>query len=153
VARRPKDHKTTIQATISYVTEHLHEPILLSDIARTTGYSASRISAIFKKETGKTLEDYMLAMRVEEAKRLLARTRLSITEIAFEVGFNSYTRFVIAFKKRTGLSPTQFRTTTPQLDHAREDPQRQSRDRLRGGPPLPGTIPHATGSHGWDKKN
>lgn len=126
-----KDYRAVIQTIVAFVDEHIHEPIPLSVIAHKAGYSSSRISAIFKKETGKNIEDYLLGRRVVEAKRLLGRTRLSITEIAFEVGFNSYTRFVVAFKKRAGVSPTEFRRAALQPDSVCEDPQPRIRERFR----------------------
>jgi AraC-like DNA-binding protein len=64
---------------------------------------------LFKKATGLNFTDYVSRVRIEKAKNLLLNPNLRISEIAFEVGFQSLTHFNRVFKKIIGQSPTQYR--------------------------------------------
>lgn len=81
-----------------------------SDIAARIGLSPFYFQRQFKKITGKTPGEYLKAIRLEQARRLLLTTGLEVTEIAFATGFNSLAGFYSAFKKLTGMSPGQFRS-------------------------------------------
>ncbi|MGZ5566768.1 MAG: helix-turn-helix domain-containing protein [Limisphaerales bacterium] len=65
---------------------------------------------MFKKATGLNFTDYVSRVRVEKAKNLLLNPNLRISEIAYEVGFQSLTHFNRVFKKITGQSPSHYRT-------------------------------------------
>ena len=68
---------------------------------------------LFKKETGLTFIDYITQKRVEKAKSiLLTSTSKNITEIAYEVGFQSVCQFGRSFRKITGTNPTTYRLKT-----------------------------------------
>lgn len=109
MGRQKVKHEQVIGKMISFLEEHLHETFTLEDVAKHTGYSVPWISSFFKKETGQSIWAHLLQMRVDRAAKLLRETDLTITEIAFEVGFNSYTRFGVAFRKQKGMSPGDFR--------------------------------------------
>jgi len=64
---------------------------------------------MFKKITGINFTDYLSRVRIEKAKNLLLNRNLRISEIAYEVGFQSLTHFNRVFKKITGQSPTEYR--------------------------------------------
>ena len=64
---------------------------------------------IFKKSTGTHFTDYLSRVRVEKARNLLLNPNLRISEIAYEVGFQSLTHFNRVFKKLLGQSPTEYR--------------------------------------------
>jgi AraC-like DNA-binding protein len=64
---------------------------------------------MFKKATGLTFTDYLSRVRVEKAKALLLNPHLRISEIAYDVGFQSLTHFNRMFRKIVGLSPTVYR--------------------------------------------
>jgi AraC-like DNA-binding protein len=68
---------------------------------------------VFKKATGINFTDYVSRVRIEKAKNLALNPNLRISEIAFEVGFQSLTHFNRVFKRITGVSPTSYRGNLP----------------------------------------
>ena len=64
---------------------------------------------VFKQSIGMTFTDYLNRLRIEKAKNLLANPHKHISEIAFEVGFESLSQFNRSFKRITGETPTRFR--------------------------------------------
>lgn len=64
---------------------------------------------LFKKATGLTFTDYLSRVRIEKAKNLLLNPNLRVSEIAYEVGFQSLTHFNRMFRKLAGQSPTHYR--------------------------------------------
>lgn len=118
MGRNRRNHDVQIKNILSYVQAHLGESLSLSAVARHAGQSISWLEAYFKRETGQSIGQHLMQMRMRKAKELLRATNLSITEIAFDAGFNSYTRFAIAFRKAAGVSPTQYRLAAQQLGEA-----------------------------------
>lgn len=92
-----------------YVEEHYMQPVALEDIARHVGLNETYLSSIFKKQTGRSLIDFLTFTRVQHAKELLISHDKSINEIAEEVGFNDAKYFTKRFKKLTGVSPNEYR--------------------------------------------
>ena len=93
----------------TYVKVHLDVKITLADLCRETNYSSSRLSALFKKETTLSPIEYIILYRIEKAKELLIEGIMSEEEIGYAVGFSDENYFIRAFKKRTGITPYQFR--------------------------------------------
>lgn len=83
----------------------------VADYARSVALSRSQFGRSFKAATGRTPYRMASEFKIEEAKRLLARTRLSMTAIALELGFSSSAHFSSRFKQLTGMSPTRWRAT------------------------------------------
>ncbi len=82
-------------------------------LAHALGISLSRLRARCKEETGISLGDYLLHLRIEEARRrIIQHAHLSITDIALDLGFSSSQYFATVFKRYTALTPTQFRNDT-----------------------------------------
>ena len=92
-----------------YVGQHFREPVNLKEAARHVSLSPAYFSSIFKKITGMHFITYVQKIRVEEAKKLLARTDLAITAVSARVGFNNHTHFNYVFKKIEKTSPRDFR--------------------------------------------
>ncbi|OGV57631.1 MAG: hypothetical protein A2X49_17365 [Lentisphaerae bacterium GWF2_52_8] len=92
-----------------FLLENLHDKPGVSELAAHFGLSPARFSVCFKRETGMTPADYLRRIRCEEAIRLMRDTSLSITEIAFRLGFASGQHFSGVFKKYFGASPKGFR--------------------------------------------
>jgi two-component system, response regulator YesN len=80
------------------------------DVAREICISPSYFLTLFKRETGLTFTDYLTRARIAAAKELLRGSEKTITEIAFEVGFNNSNYFSSTFKKETGSSAKDFRS-------------------------------------------
>lgn len=93
-----------------YVRRHIFEPIKTEDIAKALYVSRGFLSTRFKQETGKSLSDFIQQEKVEEAKRLLARTSQPLLSISTYLGFSSQSHFNTVFKRRTGLTPRAYRT-------------------------------------------
>ena len=94
---------------LRYLHAHIAEHITLADIARETFFSAVYCDAVFKKETGHSIIDYLLRERIALACRLLAEGTLSLRAVAEAVGFPDYNYFARTFKKRTGHTPGNYR--------------------------------------------
>jgi AraC-like DNA-binding protein/ligand-binding sensor protein len=93
-----------------YVARHQSDPIRLAEITRTLNVSAFHFCRTFKQTTGLTFGEYLRRVRIEKAKVLLHKNELRISEIAYEVGFQSITHFNRIFRKVVGQSPTEFRS-------------------------------------------
>ncbi|MEA3337205.1 MAG: response regulator [Chloroflexota bacterium] len=81
----------------------------LNEVAAQVNLSPNHFSTVFSRETGETFKEYLTALKMRKAKELLRTTSLRSSEICFLVGYNDPHYFSHVFKKRTGLSPTEFR--------------------------------------------
>lgn len=95
---------------ISYMKEHYMEKIYMNDVAAHLNTTYRTLSRKFKKETGMTLIDMLTDIRIEAAKSLLLNTDKSVSEIAYESGYENEFYFSAMFKNREGCSPMTFRT-------------------------------------------
>lgn len=94
---------------IKFLKENLEEKITLADVGKITFFSPVYCDTIFKKETGKSVIDYLLDERISEAKKLLIEGALPLKQISEAVGITDYNYFSRLFKKRTGYTPTEYR--------------------------------------------
>jgi AraC-like DNA-binding protein len=92
-----------------FISEQYREKLTLEAVAGEVNMSKFRFCKQFKKAIGLTFTAYVALFRVENAKNLLLNPNYRISEIAFEVGFQSLTHFNRAFKKVSGESPTEYR--------------------------------------------
>ena len=92
-----------------YITQHKMEPLSLAAVAQASGASVFHFCKIFKKTTGLTFTDYVARVRLEDAKTQLVNPSRRISEVAYDVGFQSLTQFNRTFKRVFGQSPTEFR--------------------------------------------
>lgn len=99
----------TIKHAISYIEGNYSKEITLSDIANHVKLSPFHFSRLFKKQTNSTPHQYLIGYRINNAKKLLYNSNLTINEIAFSCGFNSVSHFVSTFKKHTDFSPRKYR--------------------------------------------
>ncbi len=93
----------------AYIQDHQTEEIKLGHVAKAVNMSSYYFCKMFKKVTGINFTDYVARIRIEKSKNLLLNPNLRISEIAFEVGFQSLTHFNRVFKKILGQSPTEYR--------------------------------------------
>jgi AraC-like DNA-binding protein len=94
-----------------FVLSHVQDPITLELVAQHVNVSRFHFCKIFKKATGMTLTEYVALVRVEKAKTLLVDVSVRISEVVFAAGFGSIPRFNSVFKRRVGMSPTEYRAT------------------------------------------
>ncbi len=97
----------------SYIIEHQSEDLSLGQVAKAVNASSFYFCKLFKKSTGINFIDYVSQLRIDKAKNLLLNPNCLISEIAFEVGFQSLTHFNRVFKKITGQSPSRYRAQLP----------------------------------------
>jgi len=102
-------HRRAVERVITSARERLCEPISLHDMSRVAYISTFHFNRVFHQITGLPPAKFISAMRLDEAKRLLLNTSLSITDISFEVGYNSLSTFTRRFTQRVGLGPREFR--------------------------------------------
>lgn len=98
-----------IDEALQYIRENLSKELSVGMIADHVGMSESHFSRRFRKVMNSSPKEYIIRKRLNEAKRLLKTTPLTIKEIAFCVGFNSESHFINTFTAQNGLSPKKFR--------------------------------------------
>ncbi len=94
---------------VRYMQEHLSEEISLTVLAEEFHLSAQYISQLFKNEIGVNFLTYLTSIRMEQARKLLLSTSLSIAEISGKTGYSDYRVFTKVFKKIEGVTPSQYR--------------------------------------------
>lgn len=109
MVRQENAEPPVITKAKKYIEEHQTEDISLGDVAGAVNTSAFYFCKMFRKVTGLNFTEYVTRLRIERAKNLLLNPNLRISEIAFEVGFQSLTHFNRVFKKILGQAPTQYR--------------------------------------------
>jgi YesN/AraC family two-component response regulator len=94
---------------MKFIKENLSEKITLKDIGKLTFFTPIYCDTLFKKETGKSIINYLLDERISKAKSLLIEGSLPLSKIAEVSGFTDYNYFSRTFKKKTGYTPTQYK--------------------------------------------
>ncbi|MFN0066962.1 MAG: helix-turn-helix domain-containing protein [Limisphaerales bacterium] len=96
-----------------YIAEHQADPLSLGEVARAVNTSSFYFCKLFKKATGLNFTEYVSRVRVERAKNLLLNPNARVSEVAYEVGFQSLTHFNRIFRRLVGQSPTDYRRRLP----------------------------------------
>jgi AraC-like DNA-binding protein len=109
-----------VQRARKFINEHKTEMLSLSGVAQASGASVFHFCKVFKKSIGLRFTDYVARVRLEDARTELLNPARRISEVAFDVGFQSLTQFNRTFKRIVGCSPTRFRESLPKLRRARE---------------------------------
>ncbi len=108
---KTEKYSSPVQKSIICIDADLTQDLTLAKLAKLQNVSAAYLSALFKKETGRTLTDYVNLKRVEYAKTLLAGTELQIQTIAQHCGILDIHYFSRVFKKYTGITPKEYRSS------------------------------------------
>jgi AraC-like DNA-binding protein/ligand-binding sensor protein len=98
-----------VQKAREYIDKHKTEELSLADVAKAAGASVFYFCKVFHKATGLKFTDYVARVRLEDARTRLLNPNLRISEVAYDVGFQSLTQFNRTFKRVFGQSPTEFR--------------------------------------------
>ena len=101
-------HEEDFERTVAYLREHLAEPLSLEQISAACLMSVSKLKLLFREKAHMGPINYLIFLRIEEAKRLMRESDLSLTQIAEQVGFTSLHYFSRMFKKVTGMAPSQY---------------------------------------------
>lgn len=100
-----------VQKAREYIANNKTESLSLAAVAQASGASVFHFCKVFKKSTGLKFTDYVARVRLEDARTQLVNPNRRISEIAYDVGFQSLTQFNRMFKRVFGQSPTEFRAT------------------------------------------
>lgn len=111
-AQHQKKRHQAIESTMALIDRHFAEELSLADLAEAVQLNQSYLSVLFKNDTGQTYSEYLLAVRIDKAKELLAKTNQKIYEISGQVGFKNIAYFISVFKKNTGMTPGEFRKSS-----------------------------------------
>ncbi len=108
-SNEPKRHCSLTEQVIFYLKRFRTQKISSEDICNEFGCSRSHLSHTFNRDTGTTIREYLTALRIEDAKNLLKHSKLTVTEIAYSVGFSDSNYFSNVFKRNIGMSPRDWR--------------------------------------------
>lgn len=97
-----------IKRALLYISEHF-DSVTEGEVASFCGLSYNHFSTSFKKSVGRSFNDYVTLIRLNEAERLIVSSDKSITEIAYSCGFSSTSHFISRFKAQKGVTPYQLR--------------------------------------------
>lgn len=101
--------RQTVYAIHQYIDEHLGDDLSINALAEIVYLNPVYLSRAYRQATGNKLSEYVLARRMKKAKQLLLQPGKKVSEIAYQVGFESAAHFSRVFKKVTGKSPQEYR--------------------------------------------
>lgn len=101
--------KFNVSEIIAYLDDKYKEKITLGELAFIFGTNRTTLCKEFKKATGTTILDYVGDKKIVDAKRKIAQTNVTFTEISIELNFESIHYFTKFFKKKTGYTPKEYR--------------------------------------------
>jgi len=100
-----------IRKVTTVLDQEYRDPPTVEQLADEIGLSASRLAHLFRQETGKSIQSYVLDRRLVMAAMLIVQTHERISQIAYSVGFGDVSNFNHAFKRRFGMPPRQYRAS------------------------------------------
>jgi len=109
LVRQQNGEPPMITRAKEFITRNIGEDISLGQVAKAVNTSTFYFCKMFKRFTALNFTDYVSRIRIEKAKNLLLNPNLRVSEIAFEVGFQSLTHFNRVFKRIVGESPSGYR--------------------------------------------
>ena len=104
-----------IKPVLDFINERFREPLTLEDIAEHLALSPSRARHLFQEKLGIGFKQYVLHLRINEAKKLLASSDLPIPDVMYASGFQSHGPFYRAFKQIVGAAPLDYREQAARL--------------------------------------
>lgn len=99
-----------VRSMIAYINQHYPEKITLTEIAKTAGVSEREAGRCFKKNIGQSPMEYLMKYRLNQSKKLLLETGMTITEICQHCGFSDSAYFGKVFRKSYGMTPREYRS-------------------------------------------
>lgn len=97
-----------IEKINAYIAEHIHEKILLEQVASYVNLSETYLSTYFKEKTKETLKHYILKQKMEYAREMLKNPYISVSEVSFAIGYEDFRSFHRIFKKIVGVTPSEY---------------------------------------------
>lgn len=108
-AKYNKKHNNLVERINRYVSQNYKTNISLTEIANEVFMSPTYICAVYKRETGKTINEYIIEMKMSYAKKMLESTKMKIMDISEDLGYENPQYFSYSFKKYLGEKPHQYR--------------------------------------------
>jgi AraC-like DNA-binding protein len=112
-AAHPASHVARVHEAVDRIEAGCRDPLTLAELAGSAGFSPFHFLRIFRRVTGTTPHQYLVGARLRLAVRMLLDTRLPVTAIAYDVGFQDLSNFVRTFHRVVGCSPGAFRRRGP----------------------------------------
>ena len=103
------EEDTNFSLITEYLNEHYNDEISLETITKKFNINRNKLNNIFLNKTSKTCLNYLMDLRIDMAKIILANTELPVSEVAGRVGYSDSNYFTKIFKKMTGSTPSSFR--------------------------------------------
>ncbi len=107
------DYFLTVSSIIIYIENRVGEKIDYIELERVTGFSIAHIRDIFVSKTGMTLSRYILTRKISNAAYEILYNKQSIMDISMKYSFANYDTFTRAFRRITGLTPSEFKKKRP----------------------------------------
>ena len=114
LAARPPFSRPVMRCA-RYIHTHLHQRITAEELCADCGLSRTYLSRLFREEVGVTITQYILEKKLDEAKRLLESTSLSVSAVANTLAFSSESHFISVFRRQSGLTPKEYRRRASRL--------------------------------------
>jgi len=112
-----QDHRDGIIVNAKqYICSHIDQKVPAEEVAAYVNLSVSYFTIYFKAKTGINFRDYVLNVKMKEAKRLLETSPANISEVAYAVGYDDYSSFYRAFKNCTGMTPSAYQASVSEHD-------------------------------------
>lgn len=108
---KQQPYSRPVRQCMEHIERHLQQPLTVQALAEALGLAPTYLSALFKKETGLPVSEYIRRARIDTARTLLQYTDFSCLEIAEYLCFSSDSHFSQVFRRQTGLTPTAYRRT------------------------------------------
>ncbi|MDD6252673.1 MAG: AraC family transcriptional regulator [Bacteroidales bacterium] len=108
--QRKNDAATPLERAQEYLYQHYTEGLSLDGVAAAAGMEKTALCRAFKKTTGHTIIQCVIRMRIEQACHLLLTTSLTISQVAWQCGFGSFSQFSTQFRRQVGMSPGEYRS-------------------------------------------
>ena len=112
-------HRMAVQKVLELIKARAHDPPTLGELALLAGLSRSYFSPVFKEVVGMRLQDYLFQARINKARDLLSDINLTIKQVAYKVGFRDPNHFSRSFKKKTGMTPTNWKLMKMENSHSK----------------------------------
>lgn len=109
VRETKRARSTVVKACLHYVSNHLHYKITVQELAEVCKRSPNYLSTHFRVQMGVSPQVYILSEKLEAARRMLLFARYAVSEVAEQFAFPSHSAFSVYFKKKYGISPSEYR--------------------------------------------
>lgn len=111
--KEEQDKKQLVCDIKEYVKIYMDQPIKVQDVAEHFGYNEKYLTTMFHKNTGRSIKQFIMDVKMDRARTLLTDSNFPVSEIAFSLGFRSVQQFSSVFRKEEGMPPSDYRNSYP----------------------------------------